>query len=261
MIDNNTLRKLLLFTPLDKFKIFTKDLNIDKFTEIKNILNIDIENNFNIDYWRLKTTQEWITENPISEKQIINFYKKLFYYIPELSLWSNTNIGYYKTYIEWLQKYSWKTVLDYGGGIGDISIILKQLNFNPTHLDINGVLCKYVKQRFKHRNLDINTITISKPIKQLDKQYDCIICLDVLEHIVNPLELLKIFTKHLTSKGGLILKWTFTNHQNDDGVYTPLHLEKHIQEKTNKQLLTFLNEHYILTDKTWNCFDRLWIKK
>lgn len=97
-------------------------------------------------------------------------------------------------------------VLDYGGGIGALSIMLAQAGIKDiTYLDVPGKTFEFAKWRFKRRGLDITAIEGSELKDKLSGLYDTIFCLDVIKHLLNPLLHTKRLADHLTSGGKLFI--------------------------------------------------------
>ncbi len=105
-------------------------------------------------------------------------------------------------YISSIAKMRGGTILDFGGGIGELSVNLVNRYSTIDFLEVPGNTLKYAKWRFKRRTLDIN---IYKSLNQIDKKYDTLICLDVLEVLEKPLSHLTKFVKLLKDDGILIL--------------------------------------------------------
>ncbi len=73
-----------------------------------------------------------------------------------------------------------RTVLDYGGGGGKETIMLARAGYRVTYSDFFDSMTPLVAKRFAIRGLDITM----EDVRDLKPQrYECITCMDVLEHI------------------------------------------------------------------------------
>lgn len=89
------------------------------------------------------------------------------------------------------------SMLEIGSNIGVFANFVKNQGVKVTTVEINKALCKYQKKQY-----NINCINDISSIPKNEK-FDLIVFMDVLEHIVNPVEILKTMQKYL-SKNGLV---------------------------------------------------------
>lgn len=91
-------------------------------------------------------------------------------------------------------------LLDVGCGSGNSLLSAKQLGWDVTGLEIDPKAVKAARQQ------GLNVIEGDfRQLKQLEKQFDCIICSHVLEHVHFPLELLEMLTQALRPQGVLLI--------------------------------------------------------
>ncbi|OCG59953.1 methyltransferase domain-containing protein [Gilliamella sp. Fer4-1] len=99
------------------------------------------------------------------------------------------------------------TILDAGGGQGQIACRLAKLGHQVTLCDISEQMLALAKQKAQIENIKINCLCC--PIQQLDslinQPFDLVICHAVLEWIAEPIALLKALKKHLKPDGYLSL--------------------------------------------------------
>ena len=128
-------------------------------------------------------------------------------------------------------------VLDYGAGIGIVSTILAQRN-TVYYYDLPGK----TKECAKYINNKVNNkfIVCDTHEEALSKDINCIVCVDVLEHVTNPLELVKEFTETLP-KNGLFLT---TGLDFSSGPHIPMHLVANRQYY--KEYTTYMYKNYRL---------------
>lgn len=139
-------------------------------------------------------------------------------------------------------------ILDFGCGVGDYGIFMARKGAKVTFCDFPELI-NFAKFRCQRENLSCQTIFA--PIQELQKEFDFIIFGEVLEHLNNPLGLLKsiqgtnlIFTSAYPFKS----KKSF-----DD----PGHLKNAFLQQT--KCLNLLNKNY--TCHTLNNVAKMWINK
>ena len=81
---------------------------------------------------------------------------------------------------DWVATKNFKRIVDYGGGFGTLARLMAQKNKN-IQIDIyepspSELMLKRISE-FKNINF----------VNQLGKNYDCLISIDVLEHVPDPL--------------------------------------------------------------------------
>tara|TARA_Y100000310_G_C20436887_1_gene694167 strand:+ start:154 stop:807 length:654 start_codon:yes stop_codon:yes gene_type:complete len=78
-------------------------------------------------------------------------------------------------------------ILEFGGGIGQFSILCDKNNLKVTYYDLDGKTKEYASWRFKKNNCSKITIKNEDP---LNERWDCVNVMDVLEHLENPNEII-----------------------------------------------------------------------
>lgn len=97
----------------------------------------------------------------------------------------------------WIINKKFSSVLDYGGGFGTLSRLIAskdssvQVDIYEPHPSNNGI--ERIK---KYPNIKI--------INSLNQTYDCLVCVDVLEHVPDPLHLFSTMVES-TREGGYLL--------------------------------------------------------
>lgn len=148
----------------------------------------------NADFWNMLT--------PKTETEIANFYEIVPYYPFELAYW-HMKRGQ-RRFRKQVVKVSFGDVLDYGGGIGDLCIELANRGLKVAYGDVPGRSMDFAKWLFEKRGVTpIEMIDLGKV--KLSKQYDVIICIDVIEHVLSPEAVLEDIARHLRNKGRLII--------------------------------------------------------
>lgn len=135
------------------------------------------------------------------------------------------------------------TVLDYGCCVGDFSILFAKMKFKVFAIDLDIETFKFAQSRFKNRKLDIQCFSVSNDMSlpQLPKKIDFVFCRDVLEHTVNPLEILTYFYENLSDDGYMYIS---TMNPGDDIYVGAEHLEKTIMESKTEKYANFFKNHF-----------------
>ncbi|MFN8578174.1 MAG: class I SAM-dependent methyltransferase [Candidatus Sericytochromatia bacterium] len=174
--------------------------------------------------------KEW---EKYSEYSIIDFHRLNESNIYCLSKW-NCEEKYQSIirYINYIAKIKKGDILDFGGGIGELSINLASGKNKVDFLEVPSKTLEYAKWRFRKRFLDIDIYT---SLNQVKKEYDIIICLDVFEVLEKPLSHLKKFYSLLKDDGLLIfnmgkvgIKEHPMNLKNNQGFFD--NIEKYCQD-------------------------------
>lgn len=110
--------------------------------------------------------------------------QKLFRNTPEYYLNISEDF-YYQKFIELCKQYCGKRVLDFGCATGNYMSELQKLGYSCIGVDVNPA---YIEIATK-KNLDVHLIDEKLPFP--DKSFDTVIMFEVLEHIKNPLGVLK----------------------------------------------------------------------
>lgn len=153
------------------------------------------------------TEDEWnsmkIDQNDINE--VMGFYAQTENYMPELTIIASTEdkqklcrfaIGY-------CLKNNVKNVVDYGCGVGQVSIVGALNGLNMTAVDIEGKTFEFTRWKFKKYDLNVKTIEI-KNDEPLKEKYDAITCFEVLQHVPDVEKTLKHFHESLNENGLLL---------------------------------------------------------
>ncbi len=122
--------------------------------------------------------EKWDKKKPVTVEEVESFYKGENFYLYELIPW-NYNNPVYQEKIEPLLHYHNKKILEMGAGIGSLCIALAYAGNQVTYCDISDVLCKFAKQRFEDRGLNIPIVNNLKGLCD----FDIVIANDLFEHI------------------------------------------------------------------------------
>lgn len=94
-------------------------------------------------------------------------------------------------------------VLDLGAGQGALTKKLMAMGYKVTAADLHI-------ENFKLEKIKCVKVDLNEPIKIKDNSYDCVFCLDVIEHLKNPWHLMEEVHR-ITRKGGIAVLSTPNN--------------------------------------------------
>lgn len=159
--------------------------------------------------------RSWKEMSPQSEKHRNYWYRTTDSQIYEQANWHQQQYSLRRN----LARKSKGKILIFGSGIGTEGIIAAQLGKQVTFYDLQGLTYDFLKFRVKRHKLK-NVTFIDQEIiyhpghasyysGQGFVMYDTIICLDVLEHVQHPQEMLNFLAKHLNSNGNFYVSAPF----------------------------------------------------
>ncbi len=162
-----------------------------------------------------------------TDPETINaYYVTTPHYLYELSYWEAT--GDKQSWFRVLQmackRFGLKRVLDFGGGVGGVSVHLRRHGIACDHLDIQGRTCDYARWRFKRHGFPVAIRDAAAPSTWPAGTYDAVVAWDVLEHIFD-LEAAVASIGRLLRPGGLFL--SKSSFANEDSIHCHIHLARH----------------------------------
>lgn len=139
-------------------------------------------------------------------EDLVRFYSETNAFLYETAVWNRRPLK--KQLRQWILDYIEKNIpepcriLSYGDGLGFDSLFWSQTKHDVTYFEVSTDCITFAQQVFTRNGADVRQIT-TEP--ELSKQpFDLIICLDVLEHVPVPPELLAKFNQWLNPAGLLI---------------------------------------------------------
>jgi len=144
----------------------------------------------------------WGVLNPKTDEDIVKFYEITPFTLFSLAYWhmQRSQRRFRRQVIEHCSG----KILDYGGGIGDLCIELARRGFNVTYGDVKGKTMEFAKWRFMKKGLNVRVIDLVRDQEALE-QYNAILCIDVIEHVLNPKNTLETINQHLKANGKFII--------------------------------------------------------
>ena len=163
-------------------------------------------------------------KNNLSENA--DFYKEIVgdKHLADLAAWHISSKGYIADTLKLQQRFSKNLVLDFGGGIGTHALA-NAMSPKVEHVffvDINQTNRNFVEYRANKLGLG-NKITFCKTIQETEiARFDTIVCLDVLEHLIDPALQLDIFHEIMGPNSIGIFNWYFYKGENNE---YPFHID------------------------------------
>lgn len=160
----------------------------------------------------------WFLAKDWNPKDVIGYYRKSDLYIYDLTHYQNDILG--DMFYKWFNSFDFKglTGLDLGGGIGEYTIQAIKRGAKMTYLDIaKSKTLDYAKWRFDRNGVNPE---IKDETYVIDRDFDFIIAMDVLEHLEEPDKRIKEIAEHT--------KFLFANpEQVQYNVLYPQHISKY----------------------------------
>lgn len=150
-------------------------------------------------------------QSNLTEKDVKDFYRDHEVYLYELPLW-NAEVGrpqMLRAVVDpYLKRFQCKSVLDVGGGAGDLCIELSQHHYDVLYFDISESLSNFAQWRFSRRELSIPQ---HKDFASLaDNALDAVITFDVMEHVKNMSQFVKDMVRVIRPGGLFIFSGAFS---------------------------------------------------
>jgi len=135
---------------------------------------------------------------PSYKDRVLEYYKETDLYIFGLSRYQTRlqEKDFHNWLAQFIRNYNIKSVLDYGGGIGEYTIVACKEGADTTYTDVwNSRTMVYANYRFAKHNVQP---TIEGEGYKIDRDFDLIVAMDVLEHLPDPEPVIKDMAKHCT---------------------------------------------------------------
>jgi SAM-dependent methyltransferase len=150
--------------------------------------------------------KEWhasVGESADPEK-IREFYNMTDTELFELIEWHAADAIHYRTLTvrDVARRQRGRNYLDYGSGIGSDAVAFAEAGFDITLADVSDVLLGFAAFRCRKRGASVRTLDLKKQSLP-ENTFDAAICFDVLEHIPDPLPVVRRIAASLKA-GGLL---------------------------------------------------------
>ncbi len=139
-------------------------------------------------------TTAWRVANPLTESDIVRFYQETTSYVYDLAA-DHCRRDRRTVWESVLQRVERRgvpqEVLIYGDGIGTDSIALARRGHHVTYFDLPGVTSGFARFRFQRERLAARIRVLENAEEIRCQAFGAVVCIEVLEHLTNPLEVLK----------------------------------------------------------------------
>jgi SAM-dependent methyltransferase len=173
----------------------------------------------------LRFRDEWARaiENPADHARVTAFYNQSDTELFELIEWHASDPIHYRTLIvrDLALASAGRLCLDYGSGIGSDALVFGQAGFTVTLADISDCLLAFAAFRCRKRGIAVRTIDLKRESLP-EGAFDVVLCLDVLEHIPEPLPVVRTIRRAMREQGTLVIHAPF----GDDPEH-PMHVVHH----------------------------------
>ena len=185
----------------------TGDIRTDLVTEAAEYLGIPVAEAWD----RLRGAgdrfrNEWLTTvGESSDPDLITgFYNRSDTELFELIEWHATDPIHYRTLIlrDAVAARPGRSFLDYGSGIGSDAVVFAEAEYAVTVADISDLLLGFAAFRCRKRGATVHTIDLKRQELPSDA-HDVALCFDVLEHIPDPLPVVRRL-KSAMRRGGIL---------------------------------------------------------
>jgi SAM-dependent methyltransferase len=165
----------------------------------------------------------WRDASPERAEEVTRFYRETTSYVFDLAADNcrERRRVFWAVVLERLRRVGGKDVLAYGDGIGTDSIDLARLGYKVTYFDLPGVTSEFARFRFSREGLADSITFVDQPGKLSAAAFDVILCVEVLEHLPDPVGAMRHFYSLLHENGVVLLTESFESI----GPEYPSHLE------------------------------------
>lgn len=134
-------------------------------------LVLNIQKYFNLDreetLWLMKFGERlnvnlWKIVNPATETEKNAFYSNTHFYVFGLAWWHATR--FQRGFRVKIAQFAKGNILDYGGGIGDFCVALKENGFTVEYADVAGKTFDFAAWLFSERGFKIPIINLSSDV-------------------------------------------------------------------------------------------------
>jgi 2-polyprenyl-3-methyl-5-hydroxy-6-metoxy-1,4-benzoquinol methylase len=167
--------------------------------------------------------QAWQEANPNTPEEVQRFYEETDSYVFDLAADNcrERRRPVWQVVLGRLRHAPGTNVLAYGDGIGTDSVRLARFGYRVTYFDLPGVTSQFARRRFEREGLDDQIVFADRVDDLPIGRFDAIVCIEVLEHLSDPVEAMRRFHALLRENGVILLTESFESVGPD----YPSHLE------------------------------------
>jgi 2-polyprenyl-3-methyl-5-hydroxy-6-metoxy-1,4-benzoquinol methylase len=170
------------------------------------------------------------------------YYATTPHYLYELSYWeaSYDKQAWFRVLRLAIQKHELRKVLDFGGGVGGLTLSLRARGVDCNYLDVPGKTSDYAKWRFAQHHFNVAMLDAIAQDRLPQGTYDAIVAWDVLEHIFDLDGAIDTVAGLLRPNGWFLSKSTFAT---SNGNHLHIHLTQHARYADVRELNALLGRH------------------
>jgi SAM-dependent methyltransferase len=189
------------------------DIRADLLLEAAEFLGISLqEARTKVEGAGRRFADEWIQAgtDAAHAEQVTAFYNQTDTELFELIEWHATDPIHYRTLVvrDFALRASGRQMLDYGSGIGSDAIVFGAAGYTVTLADISDLLLSFAAFRCRRRGLQARTIDLKRETLPASA-FDVVLCLDVLEHIPSPVNVVRAIHRSMRDNGLLVVHAPF----------------------------------------------------
>ena len=168
-------------------------------------------------YWEWKRTADVQAQRKAaagkSDEEVNLYYSETGQYLYELSYWEATRDKqkWFEVLRQACRKMGRKKVLDFGGGVGGLTLALRAGEIDCDHLDVPGNTLTYAGWRFAQAGFPARAWEATGPLPK--ETYDAVFAWDVFEHLYDLENALGRIRGLLRPGGWLVSKSTFAESE------------------------------------------------
>ncbi|MBI4341320.1 MAG: class I SAM-dependent methyltransferase [Candidatus Omnitrophica bacterium] len=181
-------------------------------------------------YWAYHTGEDLVAQQRVGEAtreaEVLAYYQATPHYLYELSYWEASwdKQAWFEVVYRACRRWRLQHVLDFGGGVGGLSVYLNSRGVRCDYLDVAGKTFDYAAWRFRRRGLNVRMFDILSTNGKAQGPYDAIVAWDVLEHLFDLEAALASIRSMLRAQGWFLSKSTFAT---SGSPHEAIHLAQH----------------------------------
>ena len=197
-------------------------------------------------YWKRREGEDAVAQQRVAEaateQPVLAYYASTPHYLYELSYWEacRDKQWWFQVVERACRGYGLKRVLDFGGGIGGLSLHLNRRGIRCDYLDIAGPTKTYATWRFARHGQAPTMYDVGSPMQPPDGGYDAVVAWDVLEHLFDLEGAIAQIARLLRPGGWFLSKSTFAV---EGQRHEACHLKQHARFGDVRRLNELLERH------------------
>jgi SAM-dependent methyltransferase len=156
--------------------------------------------------------EAWRKADPHTPEEVTAFYRETDSYLYDLAAdhCSSVRRPVWDVVVERIERHGrYRNVLLYGDGIGTDSIALARRGHKVTYYDLPGTTSEFARFRFAREELQDRIAVITDAREILPESFDAVVCIEVLEHVVDPVGTMKDLYAALRTGGIALITESF----------------------------------------------------